>query len=91
MVSYHQRENKVFRIIIRNIHSSTLLNEVGISIQEIDFTVPKVYISLYKITKIKLPLFFADVEPADFNKDIVHITSTFILKLKLKNHKNVAK
>ncbi|KAL4149559.1 hypothetical protein QTP88_003486 [Uroleucon formosanum] len=36
--TYQQRENKVFRVV-RTIHPTTSLNEIGIAIQEIGFTV----------------------------------------------------
>lgn len=49
--TYQQRENKAFRVVIRNIHPSTPLNEVGIAIQEIGFTVCQVANVRHKITK----------------------------------------
>jgi len=68
--TYHQRENKAFRIVIRNIHPSTPLNKIGIAIQEIGFTVRQVANVRHKITKKNLPLFFVDLEPAEINKDM---------------------
>lgn len=49
--TYQLRENKAFRVIVRNIHPSTPLNEVGIAIQEIGFTVRQVANVRHKITK----------------------------------------
>jgi hypothetical protein len=63
--TYQQRENKAFRIVIRNIHPSTPTNEVGIAIQEIGFTVRQVVNVRHKITKLALPIFFVDLEPAE--------------------------
>jgi len=61
--TYQQRENKAFRAVIRNIHPSTSLNEIGIAIQEIGFTVRQVANVRHKITRTNLPLFFVDLEP----------------------------
>ncbi|KAL4089920.1 hypothetical protein QTP88_024856 [Uroleucon formosanum] len=37
--TYQQHENKAFRVVVRNIHPTTPLNEIRIAIQEIGFTV----------------------------------------------------
>ena len=81
--TYQQRENKSFRIVIRNIHPSTPTNEVGIAIQEIGFTVRQVVNVRHKITKLALPIFFVDLEPAEINKDIFHVTSILHTKVKI--------
>lgn len=81
--TYQQRENKAFRVVIRNIHPSTPLNEIGIAIQEIGFTVRQVANVRHKITKTNLPLFFVDLEPAEINKDIFHVTSILHTKVRI--------
>ncbi|KAL4136392.1 hypothetical protein QTP88_007940 [Uroleucon formosanum] len=81
--TYQQRENKAFRIIIRNIHPSTPTNEVGIAIQEIGFTVKQVVNVRHKITKLALPIFFVDLEPAEINKDVFHVTHILHTKIKI--------
>ncbi|KAL4121449.1 hypothetical protein QTP88_013963 [Uroleucon formosanum] len=83
---YHtcqQRENKAFHVVIRNIHPSTPLNEIGITIQEIGFTVRQVANVRHKITKNNLPLFFVNLEPAEINKDIFHVTSILHTKVRI--------
>lgn len=69
-------------MVIRNIHPSTLTNEIGIAIQEIGFTVRQVVNVRHKITKLALLIFFVDLERAEINKDIFHII--FILYTKIK-------
>ncbi|KAL4111825.1 hypothetical protein QTP88_015710 [Uroleucon formosanum] len=81
--AYQQRENKAFRIVIRNIHPSTPTNEVGIAIQEIGFTVRQVVNVRHKITKLALPIFFVDLEPAEINKDVFHVTHILHTKIKI--------
>jgi len=81
--TYQQRENKSFRIVIRNIHPSTPTDEVGIAIQEIGFTVRQVVNVRHKITKLALPIFFVDLEPAEINKDIFHVSSILHTKVKI--------
>lgn len=81
--TYQQRENKAFRVVIRNIHPSTPLNEIGIAIQEIGFTVRQVANVRHKITNKNVPLFFVDLEPAEINKDIFHVTSILHTKVRI--------
>jgi len=72
----------MFRVVIRNIHHSISTNEIGITIQEIDFTVRQVVNVCHKITKLSLPIFFMDFESGEINKDIFHIKSIFHTKIK---------
>jgi hypothetical protein len=81
--TYQQRENKAFRVVVRNIHPSTPLNDIGIAIQEIGYTVRQVVNVRHKITKKNLPLFFVDLEPAEINKDIFHVTSILHTKVRI--------
>ena len=82
--TYQAHDEKPFRVVIRNIHPSTPLAEIGIAINEIGpFLVRNVSNVLNKITKNKLPIFFIDLEPAEINKDIFHITSLLNTKIKI--------
>jgi len=67
--------------VIRNIHPSTPLVEIGIAINEIGpFSVRNVSNVLNKTTKNKLPIFFIDLE---INKKNFHITSLLNTKIKI--------
>jgi len=70
--------------VIRNIYPSTPLAEIGIAINEVGpFSVRNVSNVLNKTTKNKLPIFFIDLEPAEINKEIFHITSLLNTKIKI--------
>ncbi|VVC39861.1 Pre-C2HC domain [Cinara cedri] len=47
------------------------------------FAVRQVVNVLQKVTKIKLPMFVVDLEPAVINKDIFHVTSLLHTKVKI--------
>ncbi|KAE9522663.1 hypothetical protein AGLY_016936 [Aphis glycines] len=82
--TYQAQDEKPFRVVIRNIHPSTPLAEIGIAIKEIGlFTVRNVSNVLNKTTKNKLPIFFIDLEPAEINKEIFNITSLLNTKIKI--------
>ncbi|KAL4143560.1 hypothetical protein QTP88_005878 [Uroleucon formosanum] len=82
--TYQAQDEKPFRVVIRNIHPSTPLAEIGIAINEIGlFTVRNVSNVLNKTTKNKLPIFFIDLEPAEIKKEIFHITSLLNTKIKI--------
>jgi len=62
--TYQAQDEKPFRVVIRNIHPSTPLEEIGIEINEIGpLSVRNVSNVLNKTTKNKLPIFFIDLEP----------------------------
>jgi len=69
--------------VVRNLHPSTPTAEVGISIEEIGFSVRQVSNVLQKTTKNKLPMFFVDLELAEINKDIFGVTSFLHTKIKI--------
>lgn len=56
---------------------------MGISIQEIGYTIRQVVNVRHKITKLALPIFFVDLEPAEINNDIFHLTSILHTKIKI--------
>lgn len=82
--TFQAHEEKSFRVVIRNIHPTTSLVEIGIAINEIGpFSVRNVSNVINKTTKNKLPIFFIDLEPAEINKEIIHITSLLNTKVKI--------
>lgn len=81
--TFQPQEDKVFRIVIRNLHPSTLTIEVGIAIEDLGFPVRQVANVLQKVTKHKLPMFFVDLEPAIINKNIFNLTSLLHTKIKV--------
>lgn len=81
--TYQPHEDKSFRIVIRNLHPSTPTVDIGTSIEDMGFSVRQVVNVLQKITKIKLPMFFVDLEPAGINNDVFHVTSLLHTKVKI--------
>lgn len=81
--TYQMKEDKAFRIVIRNLHSSTSPIEIRTAIEEIGFSVRSVTNVLSKIEKIKLPLFFVDLEPDEINNNIFEINILLNTKIKI--------
>lgn len=77
------KEDKAFRIVIRNLHPSTTPIEIKTAIEKIGFSVRSVTNVLSKIEKIKLPLFFADLEPAEINNNIFEVNNLLNTKIKI--------
>ncbi|VVC25054.1 Pre-C2HC domain,Zinc finger, CCHC-type [Cinara cedri] len=83
------RRKKAFRVIVCNIHPSTPIVEVGITIEEIGFSVRQVRNVLQKTTKNNLLICFVDLEPAAINSDIFNVTSLLHTKVKIEEpHKH---
>jgi len=68
--TYQMKENKAYRIVIRNLHPTTNISEIRSALEEIGFQVRQITNVIHKITKINLPIFFVDLEPSETNKDI---------------------
>lgn len=81
--TYQLQSDKAFRIVIRNLHPSTLVSEISSALEEIGHTVRKVTNILHYQTKNPLPLFFVDLEPDENNNDIFDITSILHTKIKV--------
>lgn len=81
--TYQAREDRAFRIVVRNLHPSTPTSEIGIAISEIGYTVRNVNNVLHKTSKQLLPLFFVDLDPAEINKDIFHLKNLLYIKISI--------
>lgn len=81
--TYQSQDDKAYRIVIRNLHPTTPTVEIGIAIEEMGFSVRQVTNVLHKTTKINLPIFFVDLEPATINTDIFSVTSLLHTKVKI--------
>lgn len=57
--------------------------DIGVAIEEIGFSVRQVTNIRHKTTKINLPIFFVDLEPAIINTDIFSVTSLLHTKVKI--------
>ncbi|KAL4089380.1 hypothetical protein QTP88_024426 [Uroleucon formosanum] len=86
--TYQLQSDKAFRVVISNLHSSTLVFEISSALEEIGHSVRKVTNILHYQTKNPLPLFFVDLEPDENNNDVFDITSILHTKIKIEeSHK----
>lgn len=81
--TYQLKSDKPFRVVIRNLHSSTPVSEISAAIEEIGHSVIQVTNIIHHQTKIPLPLFFVDLEIDENNSDIFDITSILYTKIKV--------
>lgn len=81
--TYQAREDRAFRIVVRNLHPSTPTSEVGVAITEIGYSVRNVSNVLHKTSRQPLPLFFVDLDPAEINKDIFHLKNLLHTKISI--------
>lgn len=78
--TYQLAEDKPFRIVIRGLHSSLEEQLISDEINKLGYTVRKVTNVLSR-DKIKLPLFFVDLEPDPKNSSIFKIDTLFHSKI----------
>jgi len=81
--SYQSKENKPYRIVIRNLHPSTDINYISKELSELRFQVQNITNVLHKSTKTPLPLFFVDLEQSESNQDIFKLTLLCYSKVKV--------
>lgn len=81
--TYQMKEDKAFRIVLRNLHPTTTPIEIKMALEEIGFYARSVTNVLSKSTKIKLPIFFVDLEPAEINQNIFEINNLLNTKVKI--------
>lgn len=68
--TYQLKEEKSFRVVIRHLHPSTPEAEIKKALDKLGFKVRQATCVLQNKTKIPLPLFFVDLEPATNNQEI---------------------
>jgi len=81
--TFQLQSDKSFRVVIKNIHSTTDPSEITSALEEIGFTVRQVTNIKHHQTKISLPLFFVDLAPETISKEIFNITSLLNTKIKV--------
>jgi len=81
--TYQLREEKSYRVVIRILHPSTPTFDIGIAIEDKGYTVRQVTNVIHKTPKVKLPIFFIDLEPAEINKEIFNLTSLLHTRVKI--------
>lgn len=82
--SFQLREEKPFRVVIRNIHHSTPIDLIKSDIEsQGPFSVRSVTNVLHTQTKQPLPLFFVDLEKSSSNVDIFNIHHVAYFKVRV--------
>lgn len=81
--TYQLKEDKPLRVVIRNLHPSTPLDLIKDELQIRLFEVRQVTNVLHRVNKIRLPLFFVDLEPTHRSKEIFQLTSFLHTKIKI--------
>lgn len=79
--SYQFKKDKAYRVVLKNMHYSTELNEIKESIEEFGHTVRNISNVKHFKTKNPLSMFFIDLEPSSNNKEIFDIQ--FLLNAKI--------
>jgi hypothetical protein len=80
--SYKPKNERSFRVVLRNIHPSTDTNDIKQSLHEIGHDANNVWNIKQRGTKIPLPIFFVDLMPKTNNKDIYGIDLLMHTKVK---------
>jgi len=81
--TYQLKENKPYRIVIRNLHPTTSPDYIKEELEKKGFQARNVTNALHRVSKIKLPLFFVDLEPALHNKNIFELQTICYTKVKI--------
>jgi len=71
--TYQLKEERSFRVVIKNIHHTTDLQELKTEIEEKGHKVLNIYNNKKRGTQEPLPMFFVDLQQSDNNKDIYDI------------------
>jgi len=71
--TYQSKNDRKFKVVLRNMHSTTNLEELKKEIENKNHKVIKITNILHAKTKEPLPLFFIELEQRDNNKDIYKI------------------
>lgn len=79
--TYQAKEDKPYRVVIRNIHHSVQTNEIKAELETLGFKVRNVTNILRRVTKDPLNLFFVDLEPDVNNKKVYDVQ--YLLHMKI--------
>jgi len=81
--TYQLKKDKPLRVVIRNLYPSTPLNLIKEELTVRLFEVRQVTNVLHKVTKIRLPFFFVNLEPTTISNEIFKLTSILHTKIKI--------
>lgn len=81
--SYQNKENKPYRVVIKNLHLSTDTSFINDGLASLGFQTRNINNVLHRQTKTPLPMFFIDLEPDNNNSEIFKLTSLCYTKIKV--------
>jgi hypothetical protein len=73
--TYKPRQDRSFRVVLKNIHPSTDLQDIKQDLQDKGHEVTNIWNVKQRVTKKPLPVHFIDIKPSGNNKDIYNITT----------------
>ena len=73
--TYKPRQDRNFRVVLKNIHPSTDLNDIKQDLQDKGHEVTNIWNVKQRVTKKPLPIHFIDIKPSGNNKEIYNITT----------------
>lgn len=68
--TYQLKQERAFRVVIRNLHPTAQIENIKNEIQELGFSVRNISNIRHRATKEPMPLFFVDLEPNALNQEI---------------------
>lgn len=71
--TYKSKENRTFRVVLKNIHPSINIEDIKISLQEKGHEVTNIWNIKQRITNKPLSMFFVDLKQSNNNKEIYKI------------------
>lgn len=90
--SFQLKDERCFRVIIKNLHQATETEEIVEALKEVGHTVMNVSPVRSKRTGNDLPMFYINLKPQDNNKevyDINRLLSTVVIVEPIRSHKEI--
>ena len=71
--TYQLKQERPFRVVLRNIHHSVDLDELKFELQKLGHKVTNINNIRHRVTKNPLSLFFVDIKQKENNKEIYNV------------------
>jgi hypothetical protein len=84
--TYQLGEDKSFRVVLRGLHHTIEVDTIKNELSEKGFKVRNVT-NVLSHDKVKLPLFFIDLDPEKYSEEIFKVDSIFSLKIQVEHPK----
>ncbi|KAL4096691.1 hypothetical protein QTP88_021596 [Uroleucon formosanum] len=81
--SFQNKEDKPYRVVIRNLHLSTDILYIKSELSALGFQAKNINNARHRQSKLPLPIFFIDLEPDSANSAIFKLSSLCFTKIKV--------